>query len=130
MGKIFCNLQYHLNSSKTDKDYTVLPQRYDSLCYYGTIFSLMQPHNKKKEKPCWLNQFLIQICPTRCPVEGFVRHSWGVRCSENILSTDCPYFHDLQFEILMEVVLSATLSRLLPLQLGLEHFLYISFSPI
>jgi len=48
----------------------------------------MQPQNKKKEKPSWMNQFLIQLCPTRGPVEGFVRPSLGVRCGENILHTD------------------------------------------
>jgi len=25
----------------------------------GMIFSLMQPQTKKKEKPLWLNQFLV-----------------------------------------------------------------------
>jgi len=34
----------------------------------------------------------------------------------------------LNWTFLMQVVLSATLSRLLPLQLGFEHFQDISFS--
>jgi len=31
---------------------------------------------------------LNQLCPTRGPVEGFVRPSLGVRCRKNILHTD------------------------------------------
>jgi len=31
--------------------------------------------------------------------------------------TTCPYFYNLQFDILLQVVLSATLSRVLQLQL-------------
>ena len=58
-----------------------------------------------------------------------MRPSLGVRCSENTLDTaTCPYFHNLPFEILMQVVLSATLSRLLPLQLVFERFQYIGLS--
>jgi len=34
----------------------------------------------------------------------------------------------LNLTFLMQVVLSATLSRLLPLQLGIERFQYLSFS--
>jgi len=54
-----------------------------------------------------------------------MRPSLGVRCSKNILHTDNPYFHNFQIDILMQVVLSATLSRLLPLQLRFERFQYI-----
>jgi len=42
--------------------------------------------------------------------------------------TTCSYFDNLEFDILMQLVFSATLSRLLPLQLGLERFQYISLS--
>jgi len=48
-----------LNASKTDKDCTVLLQRYGCLCSYGTTFSLMQPQTKKKDKPFCLNHFLV-----------------------------------------------------------------------
>jgi len=47
-----------LNASRTDKDCTVLLQRYGSLCSYGTIFSLMQSQTKKKENSSRLNQLL------------------------------------------------------------------------
>jgi len=40
--------------------------------------------------------------------------------------TTCPCFDNLNLTFLMQVVLSDTLSRLLPLQLGSEHFQYIS----
>jgi len=40
--------------------------------------------------------------------------------------TTCLYFDNFKFDILMQVVLSAALSRLLPLQFGFECFLYIS----
>jgi len=39
--------------------------------------------------------------------------------------TTCPYFDNFEFDILMQVVLGATLSCLLPLQLGFECFRYI-----
>jgi len=39
--------------------------------------------------------------------------------------TTCPYFDNFEFDILMQVVLGATLSRMLPLQLGFECFQYI-----
>jgi len=38
-----------LNASRTDKDCTVLLQSYGSFCWYGTIFSMMQPQIKKKK---------------------------------------------------------------------------------
>ena len=41
--------------------------------------------------------------------------------------TTCPCFDNLNWTFLMQVILSATLSRLLPLQLGSEHFQFISF---
>jgi len=63
----------------------------------------------------------------RGPVEGFVRPSFGVRCSKRTRTT-CPYFDNFEFDVLMRVVLSATLSRLLPMQLGFECFQYISLS--
>jgi len=40
-----------------------------------------------------LNELFVtleQLCPTRGPVEGFVRSSSGVLCSTNILHTDNP----------------------------------------
>jgi len=42
MGKIFCNLQYHGMLHRTDKDCTVLLQRYGFLCQCGAISFLMQ----------------------------------------------------------------------------------------
>jgi len=36
----------------------------------------------------WNFKGLNQLCPTRGPVEGFVRPSLGVRCSKSILHTD------------------------------------------
>jgi len=63
------------------------------------------------------------------PVEGFVRPSLDVAVVKvsHILTT-CPYFNNFKFDILTQVVLSAALSRLLPVQLGFECFLYISLS--
>jgi len=48
------------------------------------------------------------------PVEDFVQTSLGFRCS---ITTACilktsPYFDNLKFDILMQVILSATLSRM------------------
>jgi len=40
--------------------------------------------------------------------------------------TTCPCFDNLNLTLLMQVILSATLSRLLLLQLGSEHFQCIS----
>jgi len=56
-GQNILQLAIPSNASKTDKDCRVLLQRYGPL--YGTIFCLMQPQTKKKEKPFWLNQFLV-----------------------------------------------------------------------
>jgi len=72
---------------------------------------------------------LVQLCPTRGPVEGFVGPSWVfavVKVPRTL--TTCPCFDNFEFDIFMQVVLSATLSRLLPFQLGFEHFQYISIS--
>jgi len=68
--------------------------------------------------------------PACGPVEGFVQPSLGFRCSKSTLwlLTTCPYFDNLQFDIFLQVVLSATLSLMLPLQLGFERFQYISSS--
>jgi len=62
------------------------------------------------------------------PVKGFVRPSLGFRCSISILHilTTCSYLDNLEFDIFEALVFSATLSRLLPLQLGFEHFQYVS----
>jgi len=57
-GQNILQLAIPLNTSRTDKDCTVLLQRYGSFCWYGTIFSLMQAQIKRKEKPFRLNQFL------------------------------------------------------------------------
>jgi len=46
----------------------------------------------------------------------------GNPCS---ILTTCPYFDNLEFHILMQVVFSDTLFRLLPLQSGFERFQYI-----
>jgi len=45
-GQNILQLAKPLNTSRTDKDCTVLLQ-------------LMQPQTKKKEEPFWLNQFLV-----------------------------------------------------------------------
>jgi len=42
--------------------------------------------------------------------------------------TTYPYFDNFDIDVLMQVILSATLSRLLPLQLGFERFQYVSLS--
>jgi len=43
---------------------------------------------------------LNQLCPTRGPVEGFVRPSLGLRCSKSIPHTDnLSYFDDLELDI-------------------------------
>jgi len=70
----------------------------------------------------FVNQNLDQLCPTRGPVSVFV----VVKVS--YMLTTCPYFDNLECDILMQVVLSATSSRLLPLQSGLKRFLYISLN--
>jgi len=44
--------------------------------------------------------------------------------------TTCPCLVILNLTVLMQVVLSATLSRLSPLQLGFEQFQYISLIPL
>jgi len=45
---------------------------------------------------------LEQLCPTRGPVEGFVRPSLGFHCSKSILQyifTTCPYFENPEFNV-------------------------------
>jgi len=79
-----------------------------------------------------ISNVLEQLCPTRGsraaygPGEGFARPGLGFRCSKSILHTDnlSPYFDNREFEIFDAGVLSATFSRLLPLQLGFERFQY------
>ena len=68
--------------------------------------------------------------PTVCGLrEGFVLPSSGFRYSKRILYTvACPYFDNFEFHVYDAGVLSANLSRLLPLQLEFERFKYISFS--
>ena len=56
-----------------------------------------------------------------------MRPSLGFRCNKSILHADNL---SLNLTVLMQVVLSATLSRLLPLQLGLEQFQYFSLSSL
>jgi len=71
------------------------------------------------------NISLDQLCPARGPVEGFVRPSLGFSCNESILHTDNQSFIIiLDSTLLIQVVLSATLLRLLSLQLGCERFQY------
>jgi len=85
-----------------------------------------------------INAFgVAQPCPTpgpraACgPVEGFVRSSlvFAVVKVSCILTT-CLCFDFLNLTFLMQEILSAILSRLLLLQLGFEHFQYISLSYI
>jgi len=61
---------------------------------------------------------------TECgPVGGFVRPCLSFRNSISSSHTDnLSYFDNLELTFLMQVVLSANSSRLLPLQLGFEHF--------
>jgi len=52
------------------------------------------------------------------PVEAFVRPSCGFGCSKSILQlTTCPFLIILNLIFMIQVFLSATLLRLLPLQL-------------
>ena len=56
---------------------------------------------------------------------------FSFRCSKSILHTDnLSLFWFLNLTFLIQVILSATLSRKLPLQLGFEHFHYICLSYI
>ena len=48
-GQNILHLAIPLNASRTDKDCTVVLQRYGSLCQCGAIFSVMQPQIKKRE---------------------------------------------------------------------------------
>ena len=73
---------------------------------------------------------LVQLCPTRSPVEGFARPTLGFAVVKVVyILTTCRYF-DVIFNLtsLMQVVLSAILSRLLPLQLWFEGFQYIRWA--
>jgi len=56
------------------------------------------------------------------PVAGFVPPSLEFCYSKSILHINLPYFDNLEFDIFMQVALSATSSRLLLLRLGFEHF--------
>jgi len=62
------------------------------------------------------------------PSRRLVRPSSGVACSKSVLRYWQPVLIliILNLKFLMQVVLSATLSRLLPLQLGFEHIQYIN----
>jgi len=61
-----------------------------------------------------------------CRRFGAARHVFVVVKLSDTLTT-CPYFDNIvNLTFLMEVVFSATLSRLLPLQLGVVRFQYIS----
>ena len=68
------------------------------------------------------------------PVEGFVRASFGFHCNKsNYILTICAYFDILinfNLTFLMQAVLSAILSCLLPLQLWFERFQCISSSEV
>jgi len=55
--------------------------------------------------------------------------SLGFSCSKiSSTLTTCPYFNNHEFTLLLQAVFSATLLCLLPFQLILEHFQYISLS--
>jgi len=59
---------------------------------------------------------------------GAARQVFAVVKLSDILTT-CPYCDNiLNLTFLMQLVFSATLSRLLPLQLGFEHFQCISLN--
>jgi len=85
---------------------------------------LLETRLQSKSGSCWsfgLKSYdLKQPCPTRGPVQAFAT----VKVS--YILTTCPYFDDLEFNIFDQVVLSDTLSCLLPLQLGFQCFQYIS----
>jgi len=71
----------------------------------------------------------VRSAMSKCgPVEGFMQPSLGFCHSKRILHTSCPCFNNLDLTFLLQVVLSATLSCLLPLQLGFKHFQDISFT--
>jgi len=70
-----------------------------------------------------------QLCPTRGPVEGFVRPSLGFRCSKSIpILTTCPCFDNLEFDIFdaggpqYHFITSVTIA------VRFAHFQYISLS--
>jgi len=65
---------------------------------------------------------LTQLCPTRGPEEGFVRHSLGFHCNKSILHDNLSSFWYFEFDIPVVGVFSATLSRLLPLQFDTNAF--------
>jgi len=69
---------------------------------------------------------LGQLCPTRGPIEAFVPPSSDFHCSKGILTTDnFSYFDNLEFHIFdAGAAVTATLSLLLPLQLGIERLQY------
>jgi len=69
----------------------------------------------------------VQPAARMWPSQSFVRPSLGFRCSKSILRlTTCPYFDNLEFDFVIQVALNATLSRLLPFQLGFQRFQYIN----
>jgi len=73
-----------------------------------------------------LKEKLEQLCPTRGPVKGFVRPSLGFSVVKvSYILTTCPILVILNLTNLMQEVLSATLSRLLPLQIRFKRIQYI-----
>jgi len=55
------------------------------------------------------------------PSRRFCAAQFRFQLQSAVLTTS-PYFDNLELTFLMQVVLNATLSRLLPLQLGFERF--------
>jgi len=98
---------------------------------YTTIFFWHRP-------PAMSNQRLLAQSKVLCgPVEGFVRpsrrfcaaQSKVFRCSKSILHmTTVLILIILNLTFLVQVIRSATLSHLLPLQLGIERLQYINVS--
>jgi len=63
------------------------------------------------------------------PSRGFCAARFSFRCSKSIMHTDILFmFDNLEYDILRQVVFSATLSRLLPLHIGFQDFQYIRLS--
>jgi len=76
---------------------------------------------------------LIQLCSSRRPHAAQTKILYGpvwvfAAVEVAYILPTCPYFDNLEFAILMQVALSVTSSRLLPLHLGFERFQYISLS--
>jgi len=88
-----------LNDEKIFLDLSIF-RKQDQLICRSTGFmtnKLDSTNSTNKNIPLSLDQ----LCPTHGPVDGFVRPSFGLRCSKSIVHTDytCLYFGNLEFDI-------------------------------